>query len=218
MLFKIISKSNRGFTLIEMLVSVAIMGILAAIVAPNFYSALSGKRIDDVLGKIEGAIKEAQSTSIKKSRVCTVQILSDKVTATNMACLPSGERSFQLGSNSNISIKGTGGTSGTNIIISPFGNTPSTQTTEAIVVFQNNGTNSKLKCLVVSSGIGIIRTGNFTAAMSTVPDLSPLRAEPIFANPSSPTLAETTDHDSWVTERDARIASVDGVVNNCITP
>jgi prepilin-type N-terminal cleavage/methylation domain-containing protein len=191
-------KNSQGFTLIEVLVSIAIMGIMAAITAPSFMTWLNNKKVDDVLAQIEGSVKEAQSTAIKKNTSCNILVKADKITAVASdatsaevpACLPSGWRTVS-DSNGNIRIAGTGGSSGTVIKFSAKGTTLLTPTTQAVVVYRTDSpTNGVRKCMVVSSGIGIIRTGNYTA-------LNP----PTFADPDAPTIAE-----------------IDTVIDQCVTP
>jgi prepilin-type N-terminal cleavage/methylation domain-containing protein len=163
-----IRKNSQGFTLIEVLVSIVIMGVMAAITAPSFMTWLNNKKVDDVLAQIEGSVKEAQSTAIKKNTSCNVLVKENQITTVASdnttevpACLPSGWRTVS-DSNSNIRIAGTGGGSGTIVKFSAKGTTLLTPTTQAVVIYRTDApTNGARKCLVVSSGIGIVRTGNY---------------------------------------------------------
>jgi prepilin-type N-terminal cleavage/methylation domain-containing protein len=226
MLSKHVNSNIQGFTLIESLVTVAIVGVIAAITAPSFFGALTNKRVDDVLAKVEGALKEAQSTAVKKSRSCTLMLTAQRVsavridavtgtTSADLACLPTGERDFSA--SGNIALLGTAGSTGTPITFSLKGSTPVTQTTETILVRRTDTTsNQRIKCLVISSGVGLIRTGNY--ADLTVPDIADLPLRPVYADPDNPTAAETTAFLDWKATKDARDILVASVANKCITP
>lgn len=58
---KITNSSNTGFTLLELLVVIMIVGILSAIAAPSWLNFLNQRRVSAVNEAIWGAIKEAQS-------------------------------------------------------------------------------------------------------------------------------------------------------------
>ena len=58
-------KFNQGFTLIEMLVTIIIIGVIASLAAPNFLGLLNQSRVKDGLAQVEGAIKEAQRQAIR---------------------------------------------------------------------------------------------------------------------------------------------------------
>jgi type II secretion system protein H len=234
MIKKNTSRRNQGFTLIETLITIAIMGILAAIAAPSFSAWFNKTKIDNTLTQVEGALKEAQSVALKRNRKCIVRVTEQKVTAfkivpdpaspgndkeeKDLACLPLGERDFSVAGNQNknLFLKGTGGSTGTTISFSPRGSTPYTQTTEAIVVYQSdNPSGGAMKCLVVSAGIGIIRTGNYTdTAPPTLADLPPY---PNAVN-DPPTAAELDAQAAWETLKTARENQVQAITNKCITP
>lgn len=65
---KRINRDSRGFTLIELLVVVAILGVLAAIVLPNF-TGLVDK------GELEGAAAEKATVQIAMDTMMTVNSL-----------------------------------------------------------------------------------------------------------------------------------------------
>jgi prepilin-type N-terminal cleavage/methylation domain-containing protein len=173
MLPKIKQSNSKGFTLIEVLITILIMGIMAAIAAPSFMTWVNNKKIDQVATNVEGALKEAQSTAVRKSISCTVSITASAITATNN-CLPSGSRDIQ-GHDSNLAISGTGGAT-TTVTFSGLGTVTNTQ---AFVVYRTDvaSTIGKMRCVVISSGIGTTKSGNYTGA---------------FPLPAAPTAAEIT--------------------------
>jgi prepilin-type N-terminal cleavage/methylation domain-containing protein len=65
---------QRGFTLIEMIVIVAVVGILAAIAAPSFTSMLDAMKVDQAVVSLRTSLQETQRQSIRDSQVCTVEV------------------------------------------------------------------------------------------------------------------------------------------------
>jgi prepilin-type N-terminal cleavage/methylation domain-containing protein len=176
MLLKTRLQGDQGFTLIEILVTIMIAGIMAAIAAPSFMTWVNNKKINDISTKIEGALKEAQSTAGRRNITCSVSITATQVSATNPKCLPFGTRNIQdkapdVGiSNSNLSIAGTGGTSTTVTYLS-LGTANITPKTATIIIYRTDGTTNGIKkCIVVSKGIGTIKTGNYTGTLPLTVD------------------------------------------------
>jgi prepilin-type N-terminal cleavage/methylation domain-containing protein len=65
---------QRGFTLIEMIVIVAVMGILAAIAAPSFGAMMDGIKITQTVTELQTALQDSQRQAIRTSQICSVQI------------------------------------------------------------------------------------------------------------------------------------------------
>ncbi|MEM8672718.1 MAG: GspH/FimT family protein [Cyanobacteria bacterium P01_G01_bin.67] len=138
-------KNNQGFTLIEMIITVIIIGVIAAIAAPNFLGLLNRNRANSGIAQIEGAIREAQRQAIKDSNSCTVNITSATRTVSG-GCLLSNrvlDNNVTINSDQSITFSGKGNTANN----------------ATIVVSTNN--NTVQKCIVVSSGLGLIRKGDF---------------------------------------------------------
>lgn len=153
--------NHFGFTLIEMLGIVVIIGIIAAFTLPNFLSWVTTKYVEDSLLKTEAAIKEAQATAISKSQTCTLSITSSSITATPTDCLPTGPRDFTQTADRNASQVAVAITAQTTPIIlrfSPKGSTSSSN----ILVFSHPDQSQQMRCLAISAGPGILRTGRFT--------------------------------------------------------
>ncbi len=172
MLLRTSRQSDQGFTLIEILVTLMIAGIMAAIAAPSFMTWVNNKKINDISTKIEGALKEAQSSAGRRNITCSVLITETQVSSSNAKCLPFGTRNIQdkapdVGiSNSNLAIAGTGGTGGTTVTYLSLGTANITPKTATLIIYRTDGTtNGVKKCIVVSKGIGTVKTGNFTGTL-----------------------------------------------------
>src|SRR4030066_2250655 len=63
-----ILKKNRGFTMIELMIVVALIGILAAIAIPNFLSFVSQTRRSEVKSNLEAIYKAESSYFGEKDR------------------------------------------------------------------------------------------------------------------------------------------------------
>jgi prepilin-type N-terminal cleavage/methylation domain-containing protein len=164
MFIKVSQQDEQGFTLIEILVTIIIIGVMASLFIPNFLNWYNNQKINNVLSQIEGAVKEARSIAVKKSQTCDVIIAANGVSASPASCLPTGARNIS-GVNANISTEQSGSATpgSTTITFSTRGTTSIVAGKSVIVVYDRDAqTSRKMKCLVVSDGIGITRIGNYT--------------------------------------------------------
>lgn len=166
-----------------MVVTIAVMGVFAAIAAPSFTAWLNNKKVDDVAAQIEGAIREAQAQAIKESKPCTLfiskadaQIIGE--TDARLNCLPAGPRDLKkLGvrvlsdNSSGVSLGFANLGEPAKIRFSYKGTLSITDTgTGLITIYQGEGADSrKIRCIAIASGIGIIRTGRYLGSSPDAP-------------------------------------------------
>ena len=59
---------QTGFTLVELMITVALLGILLAAAAPNFDSALNSSRLAGVANELTGAVNVARAEAIRRNQ------------------------------------------------------------------------------------------------------------------------------------------------------
>jgi prepilin-type N-terminal cleavage/methylation domain-containing protein len=187
LLYNARKKVNQGFTLIEMMVTVIIIGVIASLAAPNFLGLLNQSRVKDGLAQVEGAIKEAQRQAMRKGKTCKIRFTSsgtgdnlsiiqvhpdETVTLTGgttkvakySECLLSNR---ELPKSVSFSLLNSGtlqtidSTNEANLAFSIKGN-PDVQ---GIMVIEHPDTNTK-KCIQIAGLLGNMITGDYDSADS----------------------------------------------------
>ena len=149
-------KSDRGFTLIELMVALVIIGIIAAIASPNFLGLLNRIKVNNALEELLGAIKETQRLAMRHGKSCRINInpSNNILNAADNECSLSTRKIDE-----NVIIRTNLSGSPPNISFSHKGST----TKMGTIVLSSNLTDTQ-KCFVISLGLGIMRTGNYTGS------------------------------------------------------
>ena len=149
-------KSGRGFTLIELMVALIIVGVIAAITAPNFLGLLNRIRVNSSLEELVGAIRETQRLAMRHGKICRIDIdpNTNILSATNRDC-SLNNRTI----NDSVIIRTNLSGSTPNIPFSRKGST----TKMGTIVLSSDATNIQ-KCFVISLGLGIMRTGQYNGS------------------------------------------------------
>lgn len=154
--------SNQGFTLIEMLVILIIVGILSTISAPSFLGMLNRAKVNNALAQVRGALQEAQREAMRKSKSCSVILdttsIPNKVTG---SCLVTGDRTLPSG----VALQ-------TDISPLKFGLRGNTNRAGKIAVFMTDGSIPLKQCIVTSVGIGLMRDGVYSGSTSSASDIT----------------------------------------------
>ncbi len=67
-----VRRKDRGFSMIEIIVTVIVAGILMAVAVPSLLGLLSQTRVKDGLRQVEGSLKEAQRQAMRQGQTCKI--------------------------------------------------------------------------------------------------------------------------------------------------
>lgn len=87
------SSSEAGFTLVEKIVIVAIIGIAAAASAPGILASMNRAKVKQTMAEVRAALNETQREAIKGNKICTLTLnfVEGKITG---PCLKTGDRTL----------------------------------------------------------------------------------------------------------------------------
>lgn len=151
---------NKGFTLVEMVVTAVIVGVLAAVTAPSLVGLLEQMRVKDGLRQIETSLREAQRQAIRRGSSCTVTLnaTNNTITATPNQCLAGSKIVYER-----VEFKGNDGNS-IEVTFSHKGN--NTSGAKTIAVYRDGATTGIQKCVILAANLGGIKSGVYTGIVS----------------------------------------------------
>jgi len=190
---------NQGFTLLEILVALAITGVLAALTLPNLLAWLNSNKVQEATDSIQSALEDAQGQAIRLGRICTINFTNGtgnnptvyrQITASEAGCLvATNTNAGSLSLPQEIFM-----------VVNNFTNVPTTSSSlgvqfsfrghvpgltfdppekQAIIVLYPAADasadpypNQEKKCLVIASLLGIIKQGTYTGTSLTNLDAS----------------------------------------------
>jgi prepilin-type N-terminal cleavage/methylation domain-containing protein len=182
---------NQGFTLLEILVALAITGILAALTGPNLSAWLNRNEVQQATDAIQLALEDAQRQAIRRGKSCTINFTNptgtnptvySQITASEAGCLVAtntNASSLNLPQEvfmvvNNFPLQG----SSPGVQFSFRGHVPGLtfvpRANQAIIVLYPaaNATadpypNQEKKCIVIASLLGIVKQGTYTGTSLT---------------------------------------------------
>ncbi|WP_426390867.1 pilus assembly FimT family protein [Variovorax sp. R-27] len=83
-------RHRRGFTLVEMIVVVAIMALLAALAMPSMLGWVRNNKIRTVSDSLQNGLRQAQTEATRRSRQVVFSLTDDKPTTTSYTAKASG--------------------------------------------------------------------------------------------------------------------------------
>lgn len=75
----------RGFTLIELMVTIAVIALLAAVAAPAMVTLMNSNRLSSSAGELTAALQLARAEAVRRSATVTVCGSADGIACTNGA-------------------------------------------------------------------------------------------------------------------------------------
>ncbi|MFM2028597.1 MAG: hypothetical protein RLZZ339_3314 [Cyanobacteriota bacterium] len=187
---------NQGFTLLEILVALAITGVLAALTLPNLLAWLNSNKVQEATDSIQSALEDAQGQAIRLGRICTINFTNGtgnnptvyrQITASEAGCLVAtntnaGSLSLPqeifmvvknfptLGSSPGVQFSFRGHVPG--LTFEPPQNQAIIVLYPAADASADPYPNQEKKCLVIASLLGIIKQGTYTGTSLTNLDAS----------------------------------------------
>lgn len=159
-----VRKQESGFTLTEVIVVTVIVGVIGALAVPSFFSLLNRNRVNQAVGEIEGALREAQKLAIRNSRSCTISI-----DTTNTRISNNSANDNCLLTTRNFNPQFTLTSSRPTITFSSKGNISLDPQTPVIVMSFPNGGSNQQRCVVIENTLGLIRTGDYSGTIPSIP-------------------------------------------------
>ncbi|MBW4552890.1 MAG: type II secretion system GspH family protein [Aphanocapsa sp. GSE-SYN-MK-11-07L] len=186
-----VRNKNRGFTLAEQAVLIAVMGVLVMMTAPSLIGMFDRFKLDQAIVSVRGALQESQRQAIRLSQACVVSLDLSGGNVTG-PCLVTGDRTLpeQVDAVTNIKptkidgsdknsgagnnktgIQLTFGVLGTAEFIVESAGIASDPSGKFVFYMPETAVKDR-KCIAISSTLGLTRVGVYSGELKHSKDLS----------------------------------------------
>ncbi|MDJ0569087.1 MAG: prepilin-type N-terminal cleavage/methylation domain-containing protein [Pleurocapsa sp. MO_192.B19] len=160
-LFNVLKK-EQGFTLVEMIVTVVVVGVLMAVAVPSLVGLFNQTRVKDGLRQIETSLKEAQKLAMRRGSTCTVTLdnSNNTITANPVSCL-AGSKTVD----DRLEFKGDvdDPANNANLIVVTFSHKGHNTTgARTIAIYPDGVTDGVQKCVILTPTLGGVKSGTYT--------------------------------------------------------
>ena len=176
MFYKLIHQKDRGFTLLEMLAVLMIMGILMAIATPSVLAMMSRARLTNAVDRVRDTLELSRSQTTLKNQPCTVYIPTGNQVISS--CLVSADStssleidgktkslsSVKLDDQDDILIRNED--SSVPRLEINYNIKGITRDYGTVILSSRSNPDGEKKCLIVKNGVGLIGTGRHTTALN----------------------------------------------------
>jgi type IV fimbrial biogenesis protein FimU len=148
-------KQSQGFTLIELMITVVILGIFAAIAVPSFTSFINNNKVQSVSNELSSLLQYARSSAAQNNTPHIVCLSSGTWTVKRASLCSSTNDMRSMTSPANITITASSGL--IPIIFNPNGTTATTTNPRLIIC---NGTDATSGYTLTVKNTGQVRVWN----------------------------------------------------------
>ncbi len=160
-----VSHAVRGFTQLEMMATLLVLGVLVAIASPSLLGWLRQREVDVALAQVETALQETQREAMKRGIPCNLRIestskgikLGTQPVLTGNCLL--GDRTLQ-----HVALHHSRPDPSWMITFNARGENRSPNNDPGTLWITATDTQVQPKCLVISVGIGLHRVGRYENA------------------------------------------------------
>ena len=165
--YKLISQKDRGFTLLEMLAVLTIIGILTAIAVPSVLAIMTRTQLSNSVERVRDTLEISRIQATQKSKQCTIYIpagnqvvsgclISADSSSSGISGVPNGLPSVKL--DDGIVIENS------NLIII-YNSRGITKSSGTVVLSSSSG---EKRCLTIEQGVGLISIGTYISTTCKV--------------------------------------------------
>jgi type II secretory pathway pseudopilin PulG len=144
------------------MITVAVMGILAAIAMPNLQPWLHQQQVNAALNQVDQAIQETQNEAIKRNQICQLTLTRGNNVNVTGNCLVSRTRTLK-----DVTLDHSRAQDDWTISFDAKGQNRSPTNNPGRLWLSASG--ARPKCLVISVGTGLRRTGNYINNICVTP-------------------------------------------------
>jgi Tfp pilus assembly protein FimT len=138
------------------MVTILVVGILAAIAAPSFSQWLRQKQVDAAFSQIEFALQETQIEAVKRHQTCYLNLSRGSDPTLTGNCLVTGDHALQ-----DVTLDHSRTSDSWKISFNEYGENRSVSNDPGSLWLSSTDGNVRSKCLVISVGIGLRRRGKY---------------------------------------------------------